>query len=58
MIRHHGYPNTVAWDEETGALDLTVDLATSEPPPNETLMVELAILERPPRPSQEVAYTA
>jgi hypothetical protein len=57
MIRHHGYPNTVAWDEQTGALDVTVGLAAPEPPPNETLMVELAVLEGPPGPAQEVAHT-
>jgi hypothetical protein len=56
MIRQHGYPNTVAWDEETGAIDPTIDLATPEPPPNETLMAELAKLEGPPGPAQEVAY--
>jgi hypothetical protein len=42
--RYHGYPNTVARDEEAGTVDVTVGLATPEPPPNETLMVELATL--------------
>ena len=46
MIRGLGYPVTTDCDE----------LATPVPPPNETLMSELAALEGRPESSEEVAY--
>jgi hypothetical protein len=48
MIRGLGYPVTHDRDE----------LATPAPPPNETLMSELAALEGPAESSGEVAYIA
>jgi hypothetical protein len=56
MIRGHGYPKTVAWDEETGAFGESPEVATPAPPPNATLMRELALLEGPPGPPAEEAW--
>ena len=56
MIRWHGYPKTIAWDEETGDFGESPELATPEPPPNATLMRELALLEGPPGPPAEEAW--
>jgi hypothetical protein len=56
MIRRLGYPKTIGSDERTGALGSSPELATPAPPPNKTLMSELAALEGPPGPSEEVAH--
>jgi hypothetical protein len=56
MIRGHGYPNTIAWDEGSRTLGPSPEWATPEPAPNATLMRELALLERPPGPPGEEAW--
>jgi hypothetical protein len=56
IIRGHGYPNTIGWDEETRTLVPSPEWATPEPPPNATLMRELARLEGTPAPPGEEAW--